>query len=89
MKNKNELFTNFVRKNPKWDIIIDDIIIYNDKLFLILNKNVLFNQSQFLDEIKRYSVGFGIDKIFISKEYNETNYDCLNYSGNTFTNIIY
>jgi len=89
MKTNKELFLEFVKKHEGWNGKIDDIIVVDDKVFVLLNNDNYYSSSSMMDEIKRFSVGFGIDKLFLVKEYLESPSYFITCSGTTFTNVIY
>lgn len=71
MDKRNEMFIDFVKKNTKWVEYIEDLIVIDDKVFIICKgRNWEFHQ--LTKEIKDYATGFGIDRVFISVEHEES-----------------
>ena len=71
IEKRNKAFIDFVKRNTKWDDCIEDLIVIDDKVFLIC-KNRNWEIHQLCKEIKDYAIGFGLDRIFISVEHKES-----------------
>ena len=71
MDKRNEMFIDFVKRNTKWEDYIEDLIVIDDKVFIICkNRNWEFHQ--LTKEIKDYATHFGLDRVFISVEHKES-----------------
>ena len=71
MDKRNKTFVDFVKRNTKWEDYIEDLIVIDDKVFLICQgKN--WEIHQLTKEIKEYAAHFGLDRVFISVEHKES-----------------
>lgn len=94
IENRNKQFVDFVKKNTNWENYIEDLIVVNDKVFLIC-KGRNWEIHQLTKEVKDYATLFGLDRVFISVEHKESiqntvimSTDAITTSGATFTNYI-
>lgn len=71
IEKRNKTFIDFVKRNTKWEELIEDFVVLDDKVFIIC-KGRNWEIQQLTKEIKDYATGFGIDRVFISIEHKES-----------------
>jgi hypothetical protein len=64
MKNKEELFKEFLLKNTEYKDFVDRVTLTENKLYVIVNNRFEKGIENFLEEIKSYSTMFGVDKVY-------------------------
>ena len=64
MINKEELFKEFLKTNTSHPQFIDRVRVVENNLYIVLNNRYEKGLQEFEDEIKSYSIMFGIDKSY-------------------------
>ena len=64
MKNKEELFKEFLLNNTEYKDFVDRVTLTENKLYVVVNNRFEKGIENFLEEIKSYSIMFGVDKVY-------------------------
>lgn len=71
IEKRNKTFVDFVKRNTKCEHLIEDIIVKDDKVFVIC-RGRNWEIHELTKEIKSYATGFGLDRVFICVEHKES-----------------
>ena len=70
IEKRNKAFIDFVKRNIKWEDRIEDLIVIDDKVFIICKGNS-WEIHQLAKEVKDYATHFNLHRVFISVEQKE------------------
>jgi|LauGreDrversion4_2_1035121.scaffolds.fasta_scaffold11617_7 hypothetical protein len=92
---RNQLFLEYVEKNLDYKNYLKEILMIDDKVFIIKNDNTLYDYIKYSDmisELKLYMNMFGFEEIYSCNDISDKKQlpDCtISYSGGTSYNYEY